>query len=103
MAVSPTTERQTDEVLARASQLRVDLQRIVASVADGSLGLREVFERAATSPVHGFIYLVKVVEALPGVGKVRARRVLEAHGLGERSRVSEVPPAMQNRLVEAFA
>lgn len=103
MAVSPTTARQTDAVLAQASQLRNDMQALVASVADGSLGLRDVFEHASTSHMHGFVYLVKVVEALPGVGKVRARRVLEAHGLGERNRVADVPPAMQNRLVEAFA
>jgi len=39
-----------------------------------------------------FVYVVKIVEALPGVGKVRARRLLESLGLGERDRVGDLRP-----------
>jgi hypothetical protein len=39
---------------------------------------------------------------LPGVGKVRARRVLAEHGCGERTRVNQVPVDVQGKLVEAL-
>ncbi|MEY4400876.1 MAG: hypothetical protein RL072_741 [Actinomycetota bacterium] len=103
MAVSSTTTRQSDQVLARATTLRNEIDALVARVADGLVTLAQVFERAATEPVYGFVYLVKIAEAVPGIGKVRARRELEKHGLGERTRVSETPPSARDSLVKALA
>ena len=98
MAVSPTTTRQSDETLARATKLRNDIDALIVSVVDGSVTLAQVFERSATEAVCGFVYLVKIAESIPGIGKVRARRVLEEHGLGERTRVSEVPSSVRELL-----
>jgi hypothetical protein len=103
MALSSTTTRQSDEILARATKLRHDIDALVAAVAAGSLTLAQVFERSISDTVYGFVYLVKVAEALPGIGKVRARRVLEEHGLGERTRVSEVASSMRDGLVKALS
>ncbi|MFZ9706747.1 MAG: hypothetical protein ACO3CG_02805 [Ilumatobacteraceae bacterium] len=102
MAVSPTTTRQSDETFTRATKLRNDIGALIASVADGSVTLAQVFERSATEAVCGFVYLVKIAESVPGIGKVRARRVLEEHGLGERTRVSEVPSSVRESLMKVL-
>jgi hypothetical protein len=49
------------------------------------------------------VYLVKLAEVLPAIGKVRARRVLADHGLGERTRVGDVPVAVQQPVCGALS
>ena len=103
MAVSATTTaRQTDEVLARVAKLRNDLESVISGVAAGSVTLAQVFERSSVDAVCGFVYLVKIAESVPGIGKVRARRVLEEFGLGERTRVSEVSASVRDSLVKVL-
>ena len=102
MAVSATTARQTDEVLARATKLRNNLESVISGVAAGSVTLAQVFERTSEDAVCGFVYLVKIAESVPGIGKVRGRRVLEELGLGERTRVSEVSASVRDSLVKVL-
>lgn len=93
----------TPNVLEQLTARRRDLESLVAEVAAGRISLNEVLSRSDHDATSGFIYLVKVAEALPGVGKVRARRVLADFSLGERTRVSEVPRATRAPLVAALA
>jgi hypothetical protein len=115
MAMTPVKDRRSDEVMQRLTRLRNGIDQLVASVRDGHVTLADVFARAdggaiVDSPatvsddaqVCSFVYLVKVAEALPGVGKVRARRILEEHGLGERTRVGAVAHEVRAALVEAL-
>ncbi|MGA0880225.1 MAG: hypothetical protein ACO3RN_02175 [Ilumatobacteraceae bacterium] len=53
--------------------------------------------------VCSFVYLVKIAEAVPGIGKVKARRILEQHHLSERTRVGDVPLQVRALLVEALS
>jgi len=54
-------------------------------------------------PVIRFVYIVKFAEAVPGVGKVKARRVLASLGYGERTRTGEVPAGVRAALVGALS
>jgi hypothetical protein len=49
------------------------------------------------------VYLVKIAEAVPGIGKVKARRLLEQHHLSERTRVGDVPLQVRALLLEALS
>jgi hypothetical protein len=105
MAVSPTTTRQQD-VLGRLAHLRGELEALIAAIRDGGLTLADVFADSHSLSVEharGFVYLVKLAESVPGVGKVKARRVLEEHDLGERTRVCEVAPDTRDALTKALA
>lgn len=115
MAVTPVIERRSNDVMQELTRLRNGIDQLVASVREGRVTLSEVFARAEggavvysqesvsdDARVCAFVYLVKIAEALPGVGKVRARRILEEHGLGERTRVGAVSPAVRTSLVEAL-
>ena len=111
MAVTPVVDQRSDKVLARLAQRRAQLEAVIGAVHGHSLSLSDVFARAGDPNVATlepdalvcrFVYLVKIAEALPGVGKVRARRVLADHGCGERTRVGDVAVNDRDTLVEAF-
>lgn len=112
MAVTPAVNEVRAAVLARLTKLRENMETLVVSVAGGSRSLADVFAAVqhcdASSNgdevvVEGFVYLVKIAEALPGVGKVRARRILAEFGLTERTRVRDVPPTMREAIVAALS
>jgi hypothetical protein len=92
----------TPGVLERLTARRRDMESLVAQVAAGRLSLAEVLSRSDHDATYGFVYLVKIAESLPGIGKVRARRVLADFALGERTRVSEVPLSTRAPLVAAL-
>lgn len=105
-AETPTTSCSSvshrDAVLASLMQLRQRIEAVVADVAGGRCTLADVFERSVTDEPCRVVYLVKIAEAVPGVGKVRARRVLAEHGCAERTRVGEVSTDVRARLVAAL-
>jgi len=111
MAVTPVVDQRSDKVLARLAQRRAQLEAVIGAVHGHSLSLSDVFARAGDPNVATlepdalvcrFVYLVKIAEALPGVGKVRARRVLADHGCGERTRVGDVAVNDRDALVQAL-
>lgn len=94
-------------VLDDLSALRAAITGRIAGVRVGAIGLREALQPAADESVDGlasrFVYVVKIVEAVPGVGKVRARRALEAVGLGERDRVGDLTVDVRAALLRELA
>lgn len=111
MAVAPVVDQRSENVLARLAQRRAELEALIGAVHDHSISLADVFARAGEPSattlepdalVCRFVYLVKIAEALPGVGKVRARRVLADHGFGERTRVGDVAIVDRDALVQAL-
>ncbi|MFM8867807.1 MAG: hypothetical protein ACKOFZ_05925 [Ilumatobacteraceae bacterium] len=78
------------EVLEELAQLRSSMDATIATVASGDRSVAEVFAAAEHDSAVGYLYAVKVLEADPRVGKVRARRVLDDLGLGETTRISDL-------------
>ena len=53
----------------------------------GSLTLRELLDQAGTDEVIGKMKIIAVLESLPGLGKVKAHRLMEEVGISESRRV----------------
>lgn len=89
------------------SALRSAILRRIGRVRDGEIGLVEALHPSGDGSVDAlasrYVYVVKIVEAAPGVGKVRARRALEAVGLGERDRVGDLSTEVRAALVRELA
>lgn len=70
-----------DVARRRALDRAVEARRIRAHLKDmlrtGELTLAELFARADREEVVGRTRVVEVLEAMPGVGKVRAQRLME--------------------------
>ena len=89
-----------DAALAKAAELRRVRADIVDAVADGTVALTGVFQRSADRPMVAGIKILTVLEVVPGVGKVRARRLLEAAGIDEAERIEQLDEDRRRGLLQ---
>ena len=82
----PGAEVPGAEVLAAAAERRARWQAAVAAVAAGEMGL----DQARADPALAGIKAVKIIEVLPGAGKVKGRRAMAEARIGERQRLGEL-------------
>ena len=68
----------------------------------GSLHLGELIEAATTNEVVAKMKVLAVLESLPGVGKVKARRTMETIGISESRRVRGLGVQQRQALLAAF-
>ena len=88
---------------ALAEQARTTFAELIDAVRSGAIGLDEAHRRADADPLAGRVFAVKVYEAVPGIGKVRARRTMAAVGLDEAASLADVAPAQRLEIAERFA
>jgi hypothetical protein len=63
---------------------------VLEALRDGRTDLAGVLARAATDEHVGRIRVLKVVEAVPGMGKVACRRLLAGLGVDETTPLTEI-------------
>ena len=80
-----------------AGRLRAAREELIRQIGDGRLELTE----AAAGDAIAAVKVVVVAQAVPGVGKVRARQVLDRLGIDHNTRWGELG-ARQTALVEAL-
>ena len=90
------------QVLEDLRGARAAREDVVARVAAGSLSLAEALELAATRRDVAACYVTKLVEAVPGVGKVRGRRLLAELGVPPRQRCGELTVDLRDALLGAL-
>jgi len=69
----------------------------------GSLTLKELLEQSASDEVVAKMKVVSVLESLPGLGKVKARRLMEEIGISETRKVQGLGQQQRRRLLEKLA
>jgi hypothetical protein len=85
---------------AEARKLRAEMkQRLKA----GEIDLRHVLDRAATDEVIAKTRVSEVLEALPKVGRVRARRLMERLDISSSRRLRGLGVNQRERLLAEFA
>ncbi|MDA3030955.1 MAG: integration host factor, actinobacterial type [Actinomycetota bacterium] len=86
MATPPQlTPEQRAAALIKAGEARVARAQIKARLKMGSMSLVEALD---TNDVNvGKIKVVSMLESLPGVGKVKARRLMDEIGIADNRRV----------------
>ena len=90
------------QVLEDLRGVRAAREDVVAQVAAGSLSLADAFGLAATRRDVAACYVTKLVEAVPGVGKVRGRRLLAELGVAPRCRCAELADDVRDALLGAL-
>jgi hypothetical protein len=93
----PPTAAQT-AAAAVAEDLRQRRRRLVQEIAEGRVDLADV----ATGDDAAAIKLISLAEAVPDVGKVRSRRVLDLLGLRHGTRWGELAPTTAESVVAAL-
>jgi hypothetical protein len=103
MAAPPVlTDAQRKAALAKAAEAR----RVRAELKDrlkmGSVTLDEVLALADRDDVVGKTKVIAVLESLPGVGKVKARRLMEDIGIAESRRLRGLGDQQRASLLSTF-
>lgn len=105
MAPTPPvrTDAQKAEALAKARHTREVWAELKRQVAAGELALPDVFARADRDDTVANIKVLKVLESLPNIGKIRSRRLLDDLGISESRRLRGVGERQRKRLIERLA
>src|SRR5919201_7113328 len=86
MPLPTLTEEQRKEALAKAAEARKRRAELKGQLKAEKLSLRDVLARQGDEVV-GKMKVSSVLESLPGVGKVRARRIMERLDISTSRRV----------------
>ena len=96
------TAEQRQSALAKAAVARRARAEVKDRLKMGSLSLPELFTLAGTDETIGKIKVLAMLESLPGVGKVKARRVMDDVGIAETRRVQGLGAQQRARLLAEF-
>ena len=99
MATPPQlTPEQRAAALAKAAEARAARADIKARLKMGSMSLLEALD--SDDPNVGKLKVVALLESLPGVGKVKARRVMEDIGIADNRRVQGLGAQQRSTLLD---
>ena len=99
MATPPNlTPEQRAAALAKAAEARAARADIKARLKMGSITLREAL--SSDDKNIGKLKVVSMLESLPGVGKVKARKLMEEVGIAENRRVQGLGEQQKRQLLK---
>jgi hypothetical protein len=81
------TPEQRQAALQKAARVRRERAEVKEKLKLGSLSLAELLKKADKDETVGKMKVVSVLESLPGLGKVKARRLMETVGISESRRL----------------
>ena len=93
---------QRQAALDKAAAARSQRAELKEKLKMGSLTLKELFDQSERDEVVGKIKVLAVLESLPGVGKVRARRIMEEVDISEARRVRGLGEQQRKALLRLF-
>jgi len=96
-SLSPDERQAALEKAAAARRLRAELKE---KLKMGSLTLKELLNQSASDEVVAKMKIVSVLESLPGLGKVKARKLMEEIGISETRRIQGLGDQQRKKLFE---
>jgi hypothetical protein len=97
------TPEQRADALEKAAIARKARADVKSSLKDGGLTVAEVLKSAGASDVIGKMKVTALLEAMPGVGKVRARQIMERLGIAENRRLAGLGANQRAALEQEFS
>jgi hypothetical protein len=102
MPLPTLTEEQRKEALAKAAEARRRRAELKGQLKSEKMSLRDVLSRQGDEVV-GKMKVSSVLESLPGVGKVRARKIMERLDISTSRRVRGLGAKQKDALLTEFA
>ena len=94
------SDEQRAAALEKAAYARRARAELKEKLKMGSVTLPELFDQAAGDDTVGKMKVLAVLESLPGLGKVKARRLLEDCEISETRRVQGLGVNQRKALLE---
>jgi len=95
------TPEQRHAALEKAARARRERAEIKDHLKSGRVTLRGLLAKAESDEIVGKMKVLAVLEALPGTGKVKARRLMEHVGISETRRLQGLGAKQREALLEA--
>lgn len=102
MALPPLTPEQRAAALEKAAVARRERAEVKNRLKYAQGSLAEAIDEGHQVESIGKMKVSALLESLPGVGKVRARKVMDEIGISESRRVRGLGPHQVRALVERF-
>ncbi|MDQ3306004.1 MAG: integration host factor [Actinomycetota bacterium] len=93
---------QRQAALAKAGAARRLRAELKDKLKMGSTSLPELFSMAETDETVAKMKVLTVLESLPGLGKVKARRLMEELGISESRRIRGLGSQQRETLLKRF-
>ncbi|WP_460444821.1 integration host factor, actinobacterial type [Angustibacter aerolatus] len=103
MALPPLTADQRALALEKAKAARRERAEVKNRLKNSQGSLADVVHEGQSNDVIGKMRVSALLEAMPGVGKVRARQLMDELGISEGRRVRGLGAKQVAALVERFA
>ena len=98
----PLTEEQRRQALEKAAEARRKRAELKEQLKSGRTSLKDLLERT-DDEIVGKMKVSTVLESLPGVGRVRARKLMERLDISESRRMRGLGAKQKGNLLDEFA
>ena len=103
MALPPLTPEQRQAALDKAAASRRERAAVKNRLKHSGASITEVLRDGERNEVIGKMRVVDLLQSMPGLGKVRARQVMERLGIAESRRVRGLGSKQVAALEREFA
>jgi signal recognition particle GTPase len=101
MPLPPTLSAdQRQAALEKAAAARRQRAELKDRLKMGSISLKDLLDQGQNDEVVGKMKVLAVLESLPGLGKVKARRVMDEVGISDTRRVQGLGDQQRRKLLE---
>lgn len=102
MATPPSlSPEQRAAALEKAAQARAERAELKGRLKNGSITLAQVLD--SSDPAAAKLKVVTLLESLPGVGKVKARKIMDEVGIAENRRVQGLGAQQKQAILDLLA
>ncbi|HYJ23844.1 MAG TPA: integration host factor, actinobacterial type [Acidimicrobiia bacterium] len=97
------TDEQRAAALAKAAEARRVRAEAKELLKTGSLRLSDLFEKADSDELLAGLKVERVLAAMPGTGKIKAKRLMESVGIAENRRIRGLGDKQKEALLAEFS
>ncbi|WP_419925529.1 integration host factor, actinobacterial type [Candidatus Poriferisocius sp.] len=94
------TAEQRQKALEKAGEVRKRRAEVKAKLKMRSISLSDLLQQAETDDVVAGTKVLAVLESLPGMGKVRARKMMDEVGIADSRRIRGLGDQQRASLLE---
>ncbi len=102
MALPPLTQEQRAAALEKAAASRRERAEVKNRLKHGGASIGTVIDDGKRNDVIGKMRVSALLESLPGVGRVRAKQIMEEVGISESRRVRGLGQNQVSALLDRF-
>ncbi|HHU67631.1 integration host factor, actinobacterial type [Corynebacterium sp.] len=102
MALPQLTDEQRKAALAKAAEARKARAELKEQLKRGETNLKEVLDKAQENEIIGKTKVSALLEALPKVGKVKAKEIMEQLEIAQTRRLRGLGDRQRRALLERF-